>query len=73
MRLDSVNVAQFKISFRLHFISFSLELFIRVVTQDVWRPKKARCQVVLNEEQTDVFALWPGLDAAPCKKILAAV
>lgn len=32
------------------------------------RAKKARCQVVLNEEQTDVFALRPSLDAAPCKK-----
>lgn len=32
------------------------------------RVKKARCQVVLNEEQTDVFALRPSLDAAPCKK-----
>lgn len=34
--------------------------------------EEARCQVLLNEVQSDAFNLRPRLDAAPCK-VLAAV
>lgn len=56
---------QFKVT--LYFLPLA-HLVIRVYPT----LKKGRCQVVLNEEQTDMFALRPSLDAAPWK-ILAAV
>lgn len=51
---------QFKVT--LYFLLFRL-----AGCSGTSRVRKARCQVVLNEEQTDVFALRPALDAAPCK------